>query len=82
VNPDNINFLVNAVDWLSDDTGLMELRTEGATARPIDELEDVQKIIIKYLNFLLPILLVIIYGIIRMQRNRRLRAKRKEVGYV
>lgn len=82
VNPDNINFLVNAVDWLSDDTGLMELRTEGATARPIDKLEDVQKIIIKYLNFLLPILLVIIYGIIRMQRNRRLRAKRKEVGYV
>jgi len=82
VNPDNINFLVNAVNWLSDDTGLMELRTEGATARPIDDLEDIQKILIKYLNFLLPIVLVIIYGIFRMQRNRRLRMKRKEVGYV
>lgn len=82
VNPDNVNFLVNAIDWLSDDTGLMELRTQGATARPIDKLEDLQKILIKYLNFLLPIVLVILYGIIRMQRNRTLKLKRKEVGYV
>lgn len=82
VNPDNINLLVNAIDWLSDDTGLIELRTQGATARPIDELEDGKKTFIKYLNFLLPILLVIGYGIFRAQRNRILKLKRKEVGYV
>jgi gliding-associated putative ABC transporter substrate-binding component GldG len=82
VNPDNINFLVNAIDWLSDDTGLMELRTQGATARPIDNLEDLQKLLIKYINFLLPILLIILYGIYRMQRNRTLKLKRKEEGYV
>ncbi len=82
VHPDNVNLLVNAIDWLSDDTGLIELRTQGATARPIDELEDFKKTLIKYLNFLLPILLAVGYGIFRSQRNRILRIKRREVGYV
>ncbi len=82
VNPDNINLLVNAVDWLSDDTGLMELRTRGATARPIDEMEDFTKTLLKYLNFLIPILLAVGYGIFRTQRNRIIRIKRKEAGYV
>ncbi len=82
VNPDNINLLVNAIDWLSDDTGLIALRTQGATARPIDKIEKGKKIFLKYFNFLLPILLVVIYGIYRSQRNRILRIKRKEIGYV
>ncbi|MBN1119360.1 MAG: Gldg family protein [Bacteroidales bacterium] len=80
--PDNISLLVNAVDWLSDDTGLIELRTQGATARPIDELEDGEKAFLKYLNFLLPILLAVGYGILRAQHNRILRYKRREIGYV
>lgn len=82
VQPDNVNLLVNGIDWLSDDTGLLELRTQGATARPIEEMQDGKKAVIKYLNFLLPILLVIVYGILRAQRNRILRNKRREVGYV
>jgi gliding-associated putative ABC transporter substrate-binding component GldG len=82
INPDNIGLLTNAIDWLSDDTGLIELRSQGATARPIKEMEDTKKTLIKYLNFLLPILLAIGYGIFRMQHNRILRNKRREVGYV
>jgi gliding motility-associatede transport system auxiliary component len=82
VQPDNVNLLVNCIDWLSDDTGLLDLRTQGATARPIEEMEDGKKAAIKYLNFLVPIVLVIAYGIFRAQRNRILRNKRKEVGYV
>jgi gliding motility-associatede transport system auxiliary component len=77
-----VNLLVNCIDWLSDDTGLLDLRTQGATARPIEEMEDGKKAAIKYLNFLVPIVLVIAYGIFRAQRNRILRNKRKEVGYV
>lgn len=82
VNPDNINLLVNSIDWLSDDTGLVELRTSGATARPLDDLEDGKRTFLKYLNFLLPVLLALIYGIIRFQQNRIKRLKRMEVGYV
>jgi gliding-associated putative ABC transporter substrate-binding component GldG len=74
--PDNINLLSNAIDWLSDDTGLIALRTKGVTSRPIDELEDSTKTILKYTNFLLPVLLAIAYGLIRMQRNRMKRFQR------
>jgi gliding-associated putative ABC transporter substrate-binding component GldG len=79
--PDNINLLSNAIDWLSDDTGLISLRTKGVTSRPIDELEDSTKTILKYTNFLLPILLVIGYGIIRSQQNRMKRFKRMSENY-
>lgn len=80
--PDNISLFVNAIDYLSDDTGLIELRTKGVSNRPLDQLEDGKKAFLKYLNFLLPILLVVIYGLFRMQYNRNLRNKRMEEGYV
>lgn len=80
--PDNISLMVNSIDWLSDDTGLIELRTKGVTSRPIDQISDGKKITLKYLNFLLPILIVLIYGLFRMQYKRNLRIKRMEEGYV
>ncbi|MFC2086230.1 GldG family protein [Bacteroidota bacterium] len=79
---DNVHLMVNSIDWLSDDTGLIELRTKGVTSRPIELIEDGRKVFLKYLNFLLPILLIIIYGIFRMQINRNKRVKRMEEGYV
>ena len=82
VNPDNINLMVNSIDWLSDETGLNELRTKGATLRPIDELTEGKRKFLKYFNFSLPLLLVIIYGIFRMQRNQLKKVKRMEVGHV
>ena len=81
-NPDNASLMVNSIDWLSDDTGLIELRTKGATSRPLDDIEEGKRALLKYLNFLLPIFLVIIYGIFRMQRRQNLRIKRMEAGYV
>lgn len=82
VSADNVNLLVNAIDWLSDDTGLVELRTKGVTARPIKDLDDSKRAFLKYLNFFLPVLLVLIYGIIRFQQKRIKRLKRMEEGYV
>ena len=82
LNPDNVNLMVNSIDYLSDDTGLISLRTRGVSSRPIDELEDTTKLMLKYLNFLLPILLVIVYGLFRMQLNRNKRIKRMEESYV
>ena len=82
VRPDNVNLMVNSIDWLSDDTGLIELRTKGITARPLDQVEDGKKALLKWLNFLLPIILILIVGIIRMQRRRNRRVKRMEEGYV
>ncbi|MCF8240700.1 MAG: Gldg family protein [Melioribacteraceae bacterium] len=80
---DNISLLVNSIDWLTDDTGLVELRTKGVTARLIDkDIEDSTKTLLKYLNFLVPILLIIIYGIIRFQMRRKVKSKLMSTNYV
>lgn len=81
LQPDNVNLLSNAIDWLSDDTGLIELRTKGAASRPIRELDETTKTLLKYTNFLLPILLVVGYGIFHAQRNRMTRLKRMSENY-
>ena len=82
VQKDNVNFLVNSIDWLSDDTGLINLRTKSITSRPLDQISDSTKMLLKWLNFLLPVLLVIFYGLIRVQYRRNQRIKRMEEGYV
>jgi gliding motility-associatede transport system auxiliary component len=74
LEPDNINLMANSIDWLSDDTGLMALRTKGITSRPLKaDLSDSTRTLVKYLNFLLPILLIIGYGFFRYQHRRKLR---------
>ncbi|MCZ6520198.1 MAG: hypothetical protein O6848_01725 [Bacteroidetes bacterium] len=75
LNSDNVNFATNAIDWLSDDTGLIDLRTKGITSRPLDLLEDGTKSMVKYGNVVVPIILILIYALIRRQRNLRKRQK-------
>lgn len=80
---DNINIVSNAIDWLSDDTGLIALRTKGVTNRPIDAtLKPGTKTLIKYLNFLLPIILIIGYGLVRYQIRKKKRNKWMNEKYV
>jgi gliding-associated putative ABC transporter substrate-binding component GldG len=81
IQPDNVNLISNAIDWLADDTGLIELRTKGVSSRPIDEMDDSTKTIIKYANFGLPLLLVLLYGVVRFQRNRMMRLRRMSENY-
>lgn len=81
VNEDNVSLLVNAIDFLSDDTGLIELRTKAVETRPIKELDEAKRNSYKYLNFLLPIALVLGYGFFRTSMNRRKRMQRAEERY-
>jgi gliding-associated putative ABC transporter substrate-binding component GldG len=78
---DNVSLLVNSIDWLSDDTGLTGLRTKGVTSRPIKDIEAGKKTFLKWFNFLAPIILILIYGLIRIRVNRNKRIKRMEVSY-
>ncbi|MBK9631311.1 MAG: hypothetical protein IPO62_09650 [Saprospiraceae bacterium] len=78
VNEDNVSLLVNGIDWLSDDTGLIELRTKAVQTRPIKELDDASRSMYKYVNFLLPIGLVLIYSVYRSAQSRRKRQNRME----
>jgi gliding-associated putative ABC transporter substrate-binding component GldG len=79
--PGNISLLVNSIDWLSDDTGLIELRTKEVTSRPLKQIPDGTRSFLKWFNFLTPIILIIIYGLIRAQINRNRRIKRMEINY-
>lgn len=80
-SPDNISLMVNSIDWLSDDTGLIDLRTKGVASRPIDELEDGTRTMLKYLNFGLPIVLILLYGFFRFQRQRSIKMRRMQEQY-
>ena len=82
LEPASVNLMVNSIDWLSDDTGLIDLRTKGIKTRLLDQIDDGKKTFLKYLNFLLPILLIIGYGVYRFNRNRTIRIKRMEARYV
>ncbi|MEM7369090.1 MAG: Gldg family protein [Bacteroidota bacterium] len=81
----NVNLLVNSIDWLTDDTGLIALRTKGVEARPLQKLmgeEDAgTRTVVKILNFLLPLLIVIIFGIIRNQKRKTQALKWKAEDY-
>ena len=82
VNPNNINLFVNAIDWLTDDTGLIELRTKGVDNRLIEkQLSDGEKTTVKYTVFLLPIMIVLIFGFMRMQARRLRRVKWMEQDF-
>ncbi len=82
LNPDNINLLVNAVDWVSDQTGLIDLRGKGVNYRPLEELSDATRSTLKWTNLLLPILLVVGGGLLRLQWRRRQRKARTAPGHV
>lgn len=81
LNPDNVNLLANGMEWLSDESGLASLRTKGVTSRPIDDLEEGRRSFLKYLNFFLPLILVVLFGVFRYQRNRNIRLRRMQESY-
>ncbi len=75
VSPDHVNFASNAIDWLADDTGLIDLRTKGITSRPLDTIEDGTKNLLKYGNVFAPILLLLLYAFGRRLQNQKKRQR-------
>lgn len=71
VNEDNINFASNSIDWLSDDTGLIDLRTRMITARFLDPVDDSTRQLLKWGNVLAPVVLVLLIGLVRRQQYLR-----------
>ncbi len=70
---DNANFFQNLVDSLSMDASLINIRSKGVTSRPIKELTDTQKMLIRYLNVFGITVLVIIFGLLRYFMRRKSR---------
>ncbi len=82
VQDGNVAFVVNSIDFMSDDTGLIQLRSKKQKVRLLEQLDDATKQVLKILNFILPIILIILFGIFRYQKRKILRIKRKGDYYV
>lgn len=76
---DNIHFALNAIDWLADDTGLVELRTKITQSRPLQSTDDNERSLIAYGNVLFPILLISVFGLIRFIKMRRKSQQNKDI---
>ena len=78
--PENHIFIMNAADYLLGDKELIDLRSREITTRPLEELEDEEKSRWKWINILLPSILVVSFGFIRLTRENS-RAKVLEEIY-
>lgn len=65
----NQNFVINSVDFLAGDQGLIQIRSRETEYRPLKPVSNSTRQIVKWLNILLPSILLIIYGILRWRKN-------------
>lgn len=71
---DNITFFVNLIDFLSDDSGLAQIRSKDTSDAPIEEVSDGTKKFIKYFNLIFPPVSVLLVGLFIWNRRK---AKKK-----
>ena len=70
--PENVVFVMNATDVLIGDRDLVKLRSREITSRPLAAVDEAGRATWKSTNFILPALLVILYGLLqwRLETNR------------
>lgn len=74
-NESGFALLLNIADWLSQDKGLISIRSKEVGMRVLEETSDGAKKVIKYVNILAMPIVVILFGIIRWQIRRSLRRR-------
>lgn len=71
----NAVFAANAVDWMSLSSDLIAIRSRGQTTRPLREIEDDQKGVLKALAMFPVPILVVVLGLIRAQLGKARRSR-------
>lgn len=79
---DNVTFALNSIEWLADNSGLIQLRNKFTTFSSLEPTEENIRGFLKYLNFFLPILTVLTIMLIRYRRYQHKRANRSRPGYI
>lgn len=69
--PGNREFILNAVDWLTLGDKLIEIRSRGASDRPLEIDSSTGKAVFKYANTFGMAILVAIFGVIRVSVRRQ-----------
>jgi gliding-associated putative ABC transporter substrate-binding component GldG len=75
MNGEDVPFLMNGIDWLARDEGLIALRSRGVTDRPLAPVSDPAREAIKAANLVGGALLLVLVGLVRwrLRRGRRRR---------
>ncbi|MFO7768351.1 MAG: GldG family protein [bacterium] len=78
----NVQLLLNMVDWLFQDEALISIRSKEVDHRPLAEVGDAARNIVKWLDILLPPALAILAGLFwwRWRRKRTAERVRSEGG--
>lgn len=67
----NINFAVNSIEWLADDSGLIKLRNKYIENQSLKVVSDSYRRFLKYTNFFLPIMLVLLIGLYQYRNIKK-----------
>jgi len=67
----NKNFILNCVDYLCDDSGILELRGKEFKLRLLDTSKTENPGFLSWTNVLLPVTLVFLYGLIRIWLRKK-----------
>lgn len=62
---DNVTAVLNIIDWMAQDEALIGIRSRAVVSRPLGEVSDATRQVVKYANMLIPPLIVIGFGLIR-----------------
>ncbi|HPR18617.1 MAG TPA: hypothetical protein PLD62_10270, partial [Candidatus Cloacimonadota bacterium] len=73
----NTEFVQNAIDYLASENTLIEIRSREIEYKPLKEISNGAKKLVRWLNILLPSLLLILIGILRYQKELQ---RRKFLG--
>jgi gliding-associated putative ABC transporter substrate-binding component GldG len=68
-NRGNLDLFANIVDYLTDDAGLITIRSKNVVVPPLEPVAEGTRRTVKYVNLLLPPLLMVGYGLFRWRRR-------------
>lgn len=69
--PQNLSFIMNAIDFLTLDESLISIRSKSSVDLPLKNLTDRDRQIVKFLGILLMPILVITFGVVRSFIRRK-----------
>ncbi len=67
---DNLTAVLNIIDWLAQDEALIGIRSRSVVSRPLGEVSDGARQVVKYSNMLIPPLIVIGFGLVRWRMRK------------
>ena len=76
----NVLFFQNIVDWLTLGDKLINIRSRGATERPLRPTSDAARTYIRFINIFGVSILVVLFGLVRLYIKRKSKKRKRSQG--